>query len=88
MNVNKIIEKKRVEEAIKDASSVYEHPQDVVNDDSISTSDKEKILENWELDENRLLDSEAENMTEDIETETAAERIQQIQEARESLKTE
>jgi len=74
-----------VEKAIKNPSDMYASPFDVVNDKRTTRDEKVKILENWELDENRLLSSEAENMGEDVETEEAAERLQDIQKAKEAL---
>lgn len=71
--------------AIKDPSTIYTSPQDVVKDNDITTDQKLKILKSWELDQIRLLDSESENMGKDIDSAKSAERLQAIQKAKKAL---
>jgi len=52
-----------VEEAIRDPRKVYGVPANVLNDARLSNTEKRVILESWALDQERLLESEAENMT-------------------------
>lgn len=74
-----------LQNAIKDPASVYATPHDVVRDDRTTHAEKVKILENWALDQKRLLTSEAENMGEDVETENPAVLLQEISKAKEAL---
>lgn len=71
--------------AIKDPTTIYASPQDVVTDDEITTDQKLKILKSWELDQIRLLDSETENMGKDSQGAKSAERLQSIQKAKKAL---
>jgi len=52
-----------VEQAIRDPMKLYGVPENVVKDERLNESEKRIILESWALDQERLLESEAENMT-------------------------
>lgn len=80
-----MIQNEKVSAAIKDPSQIYDSPQAVVEDTEISEAEKLKILTSWELDQIRLLDSETENMGENIENERSAKRLQSIQKAKKAL---
>jgi hypothetical protein len=51
-----------VDKAIADPSRVFNTPSEVVEAADLSTEEKVKILENWELDARRLMESAGENM--------------------------
>jgi hypothetical protein len=78
---------KMFHEAIKDPSSVFKSPQDVVKSDIFTDEQKEKILSSWELDQTRLQESESENMPppEKADEGKSSRRIRQIHKARENL---
>tara|TARA_B100001989_G_scaffold251684_1_gene231500 strand:- start:3220 stop:3486 length:267 start_codon:yes stop_codon:yes gene_type:complete len=81
MTVNKNI----LDQAIKNPSEVYRKPEDVISDIHTTYKEKIKILDSWELDQNRLLESESENMPEDHETEKAAIMLQEISKTKNKL---
>jgi len=47
----------------RNPSSAYGHPEDVVNDTSLTQDEKIAILREWHYDAMRLQESEAENMS-------------------------
>ncbi len=51
-----------VNEAIADASKIFDTPMEVVDAKDLSRDEKIKILKNWELDARRLISSGDENM--------------------------
>lgn len=51
-----------VNEAIADPSRMFPNPMAVVEAKDLSRDEKIKILQNWELDARRLLESADENM--------------------------
>ncbi len=51
-----------VDKAISDPLRVFKTPLEVVDSPDLSTEEKVKILENWELDARRLIESAGENM--------------------------
>jgi hypothetical protein len=51
-----------VDKAISDPLRVFNTPAEVVEATDLSTEEKVKILENWELDARRLIESAGENM--------------------------
>jgi hypothetical protein len=53
---------KTVERAIADPLRVFDTPMDVVEASGLSREEKVQILENWELDARRLIESAGENM--------------------------
>ena len=54
-----------VSEAIADPSRMFHSPAAVVDARDLSREEKIKILQNWELDAKRLLESADENMTDE-----------------------
>jgi hypothetical protein len=54
-----------VNEAIADPSRMFPSPAAVVEAKDLSREEKIKILQNWELDAKRLLESADENMTDE-----------------------
>ncbi|HEY8963116.1 MAG TPA: hypothetical protein VIN59_01500 [Alphaproteobacteria bacterium] len=52
-----------VEQAIRDPMKMYGVPANVLKDERLKDTEKRIILESWALDQERLLESEAENMT-------------------------
>jgi len=54
-----------VSEAIADPSRVFPDPTSVLAAQDLSRDEKIKILQNWELDAKRLLESADENMTDE-----------------------
>ena len=54
-----------VSEAIADPSLVFPDPASVLAAKDLSRDEKIKILQNWELDAKRLLESADENMTDE-----------------------
>lgn len=80
--------KKEIAAAITDPEQIYKTPEDVLEDASLSQSEKEKILESWKLNQNALLEAESENMSENskFETADAADVMQDIFKAKEKLK--
>jgi len=50
------------EKALIDPTTVYEQPQDVLLDETLSKDEKLKILKQWEYDARGLLVAEEENM--------------------------
>lgn len=51
-----------VEQVIQNPSKYFEHPGEVVTTPGLSTEEKIKILESWEVDANEMLTAESENM--------------------------
>jgi hypothetical protein len=54
-----------VNEAIADPSRMFPNPLAVVQATNLSREEKIKVLQNWELDAKRLLESADENMTDE-----------------------
>jgi hypothetical protein len=54
-----------VNEAIADPSRMFPNPMAVLDADNLSREEKIKVLQNWELDARRLLESADENMTDE-----------------------
>lgn len=52
----------KLEQALSDPSSVYDTPDDVVQDSTITRDEKIKILRQWEYDARDLAVAEEENM--------------------------
>lgn len=50
------------EKAVTQPWKVYAAPEDVLKDDKLSTAEKRRILESWELDARELAVAEEENM--------------------------
>jgi hypothetical protein len=53
----------QVENAISDPTRQYTCPMDVVEDDSLETEEKRKILESWKKDAELLSTAQDENMS-------------------------
>lgn len=75
-----------VNEAIADASKVFDTPMAVVEAKDLSRDEKIKILKNWELDARRLVSSADENMP--AEREPARSRLPEVQKALRALEVE
>jgi hypothetical protein len=54
-----------VNEAIADPSRMFPNPMAVVEAKDLSREEKIKVLQNWELDAKRLLESADENMSDE-----------------------
>ncbi|WP_119272041.1 hypothetical protein [Taklimakanibacter deserti] len=54
-----------VNEAIADPSRMFPNPMAVVEAKDLSREEKIKVLQNWELDAKRLLESDDENMSDE-----------------------
>ncbi len=54
-----------VNEAIADPSRMFPNPTAVLDAKNLSRAEKIKVLQNWELDAKRLLESADENMTDE-----------------------
>ena len=54
-----------VNEAIADPSRMFPNPMAVLEANNLSREEKIKVLQNWELDAKRLLESADENMTDE-----------------------
>ena len=54
-----------VNEAIADPSRMFPNPMAVVEATNLSRDEKIKVLQSWELDAKRLLESADENMTDE-----------------------
>lgn len=52
----------QIESAISDPTRHYTCPMDVVNDESLGTQEKRKILESWKKDAELLSTAQGENM--------------------------
>jgi hypothetical protein len=52
-----------VEDLIANPHRHFIHPVDVLNEPTLSTDEKRRILESWKLDAQRLAESTAENMS-------------------------
>jgi hypothetical protein len=52
----------QIESAISDPTRCYTCPMDVVNDESLDTQEKRKILESWKKDAELLSTAQDENM--------------------------
>ena len=52
-----------VEDLIANTQRHFDHPADVLNEPTLSTDEKRRILESWKLDAQRLAESTAENMS-------------------------
>jgi hypothetical protein len=57
-----------VEDLIAHPNLHFGHPIDVLNEPTLSTDEKRRILESWKLDAQRLAESTAENMSGGEET--------------------
>lgn len=75
-----------VNEAIADASKVFDTPMTVVDAKDLSREEKIKILKNWELDARRLISSGDENMID--ERGPPHSRLPEVQEALRALEVE
>ncbi len=53
----------QIESAISDPTRHYTRPMDVVNDESLDTEEKRRILESWKQDAELLSTAQAENMS-------------------------
>jgi hypothetical protein len=53
---------KRYPEGRLDVASAWKSPQEIVDTDKLSLDEKIELLEMWQLDAERLADSEAEGM--------------------------
>jgi len=51
-----------IDKALRDPSSVYHFPREVLEDGSLDDSQKLAILQRWEMDARELLIAEEENM--------------------------
>lgn len=51
------------EKVLQDPTAIFDGPRDVLASDKYSKTQKREILENWELDANRLQESAEESMT-------------------------
>lgn len=54
-----------VNRAIADPSRMFPHPSAVLEAKDLSRNEKIKVLQSWELDAKRLLESADENMTDE-----------------------
>ena len=72
-------------QAMKDPASVYQTPDQVLQDHRMTPDEKRKILDGWALDQQRLLTSESENMPEDVENTRPAALLQEISKARSAV---
>lgn len=79
------LSEKLVHEAIKDPYKHFHAPAEVAKDIRLSVEQKQKILDNWALDQNRLLNSEAENMGDNRASGRAANLLQNIHKAKDML---
>jgi hypothetical protein len=52
-----------VDELVANPQRHFDHPVDVLNEPTLSSDDKRRILESWKLDAQRLAESTAENMS-------------------------
>jgi len=52
-----------VEDLIANPQRHFDQPADVLNEPTLSTDEKRRILESWKLDAQRLAESTAENMS-------------------------
>jgi hypothetical protein len=59
------MKKSVVDKAIADPSRVFPDPMAVLAASGLSREEKVKVLQNWELDAKRLLESADENMTDE-----------------------
>lgn len=58
------VDRDQLNEFVKDPSDHFSTPQEVLDHPDLSQDEKRKILVSWQLDEERLLTSTAENMGE------------------------
>lgn len=61
--------------AMRDPSSVYALPQDVLADDGLTQQQKVQILQQWEYDARELQVAEEENMAAESESPTMLNRV-------------
>lgn len=52
----------KLQDILIDPSAAYDSPEDVVNDNDLSVSEKRKVLDQWEFDARELLVATEENM--------------------------
>lgn len=64
-----------VEQAVRDPRKMYGVPENVLRDDRLKDAEKRIILESWALDQERLLESEAENMTKAPKAQNSPEEV-------------
>jgi len=57
-----------VDDLIANPTRHFDHPVDVLNEDTLTNDDKRRILESWKLDAQRLAESTSENMSGGEET--------------------
>lgn len=72
-------------QAISDPTRVYKSPEEVALDTRLSREEKIKILDNWALDQKRLLSSQAEHMGDEAITGSTANMLQDISKIRDAL---
>ena len=74
------------DEVIKDPSSFYDTPDQLVEDAGFTNREKHKILDQWEQGMRALIRAEGENMSaESPEEDFAAVNLQRIDEAKRGL---
>lgn len=77
---------KTLNEVIKDPSSFYETPKQVLEDASFTKDEKNEILDQWEQGVRALIRAEGENMSaRSPEDDDAASKLQRIDEAKRVL---
>ena len=77
---------KTLEEVIKDPSSFYETPKQVLVDADFTKDEKNEILDQWEQGVRALIRAEGENMNaQSPEEDDAAANLQRIDEAKRVL---
>lgn len=54
---------KRFQKILQDPSAIYETPEDVLKDDSLSKDEKRQVLNQWRYDAIQLQTGDAENMS-------------------------
>ncbi|MDX1706651.1 hypothetical protein [Pseudidiomarina sp.] len=52
----------RLQDILTDPSAAYDKPEDVLNDNDLSVSEKRKVLDQWEFDARELQVATEENM--------------------------
>ena len=75
-----------IEQAIRDPMKMYGVSANVLRDERLKDSEKRIVLESWALDQERLMESEAENMTPSPKAKNApSEMLREIRAAEEQL---
>lgn len=76
-----------IEKVVQDPEGYFSSPAEVTTEPALTLEQKIRVLESWEVDVNRLLTSESENMPGDDDNSQNTARLQEIKNTLDDLKS-